>query len=110
MPSSWARRSSAPTPSPTPAFRGSIVPRRPISYIDVQREWQLWSLLDESCNAAGRGCEALAILHNANISNGRMFSVDDPGAAARAHPGSRSSPAGIPARRRPRAASSNASR
>ena len=61
-------------------FRGSVVPDRPVSYMDVQREWHLWELLHENCNASGTGCQAIAIPHNSNISNGRMFSVDYPGA------------------------------
>jgi hypothetical protein len=61
-------------------FRGSTVPRRPVSYMDVHREWDLWELLDSQCNASGTGCRVLAIPHNSNISNGRMFAVDYPGA------------------------------
>ncbi len=57
-------------------FRNAIVPKRPISYMDVQREWELWKLLRDTCQASGTGCDVLAIPHNANISNGRMFSVD----------------------------------
>ncbi|MGI9591771.1 MAG: DUF3604 domain-containing protein, partial [Myxococcota bacterium] len=63
-------------------FRGSVVPKRPISYMDVQREWQLWELLRETCNESGTGCQALAIPHNSNISTGRMFAVDYPGAGS----------------------------
>ena len=65
-------------------FRNAVVPERPISYIEVQREWDLWDLLDSTCNATDSGCEALAIPHNSNISNGRMFSVDYVGAGGRA--------------------------
>ena len=61
-------------------FRGSVVPKRPASYMDVQREWQLWQLLEDQCNASGTGCQVLSIPHNSNISNGRMFAVDYPGA------------------------------
>ena len=63
-------------------FRGSAVPKRPISYMDVQREWELWSLLDTQCNESDTGCEAIAIPHNSNISNGRMFNIDYPGASS----------------------------
>jgi hypothetical protein len=63
-------------------FRNRIVPSRPISYLDVQREWELWQLLHETCNASGTGCDALAIPHNSNISNGRMFAIDYPGAGS----------------------------
>jgi hypothetical protein len=61
-------------------FAGSSVPKRPVSYMDVQREWELWQLLQEGCNESGTGCEVLAIPHNSNISNGRMFKTDYPGA------------------------------
>jgi hypothetical protein len=64
-------------------FRNSIVPRRPISYMDVQREWELWQLLRDTCLDSGTGCDVLAIPHNSNISNGRMFAVDYPGADTR---------------------------
>ena len=63
-------------------FRGSVVPARPVSYMDVQREWNLWALLQETCNDSGTGCQVLAIPHNSNISNGRMFAVDYPGAGS----------------------------
>lgn len=63
-------------------FRGSAVPRRPISYMDVKREWELWELLDSECNQSDTGCQAIAIPHNSNISNGRMFKIDYPGASS----------------------------
>jgi hypothetical protein len=61
-------------------FRGTVVPKRPISYIDANREWRLWEILDQECLSSGTGCDALAIPHNSNISNGRMFAVDYAGA------------------------------
>jgi len=60
-------------------FRNTAVPARPISYIDVHREWDLWRILQERCIDSELGCDALAIPHNSNISNGRMFAVDYPG-------------------------------
>ena len=63
-------------------FRGSAVPKRPVSYMDVQREWELWELLDTLCNESDTGCEAISIPHNSNISNGRMFKIDYPGASS----------------------------
>jgi hypothetical protein len=60
-------------------FRNSVVPARPISYLDVHREWDLWRILQERCIDSGLGCDAVAIPHNSNISNGRMFAVDYPG-------------------------------
>ncbi|MCE2391719.1 MAG: DUF3604 domain-containing protein, partial [Proteobacteria bacterium] len=61
-------------------FRGSVVPGRPISFLEAKREWHLWEWLRETCIDSGTGCDALAIPHNSNISNGRMFAVDYPGA------------------------------
>jgi len=62
-------------------FRNATVPRRPISYLEVKREWKLWELLKQTCLDSGTGCDAIAIPHNSNISNGRLFAVDYPGAA-----------------------------
>jgi len=61
-------------------FRSAAVPARPISYLEVPREWDLWQLLRDVCIDADAGCDALAIPHNSNISNGRMFAVDYAGA------------------------------
>ncbi len=63
-------------------FRNATVPRRPISYLEVKREWRLWELLKQTCLDSGTGCDVLAIPHNSNISNGRMFAVDYPGASS----------------------------
>jgi hypothetical protein len=61
-------------------FRNAVVPRRPISYLDAIREWDLWRILKERCLDGSELCDVLAIPHNSNISNGRMFNVDYPGA------------------------------
>ncbi|NND69513.1 MAG: DUF3604 domain-containing protein, partial [Halioglobus sp.] len=61
-------------------FRNSTVLQRPPSYIDLHREWELWRVLQEQCIDSGTGCDVLSIPHNSNISNGRMFAVDYPGA------------------------------
>ena len=61
-------------------FRNAVVPNRPISYLDAIREWDLWRLLKERCLDADAPCDVLAIPHDSNISNGRMFAVDYPGA------------------------------
>ena len=61
-------------------FRNAAVPRRPISYIETPREWELWEWLRDLCLDSETGCDALAIPHNSNISNGRMFPVDWAGA------------------------------
>lgn len=57
-------------------FRNSAVPALPVSYIEAPREWELWRLLKEGCKESASGCDVLAIPHNSNISNGRMFNVD----------------------------------
>ena len=62
-------------------FRNHVTLSRPISYMEVQREWELWRLLEAACIHSGRGCDALSIPHNSNISNGRMFSIDYPSTA-----------------------------
>ena len=61
-------------------FKNTVVPQRPISYLDATREWRLWEILDKECLSSGKGCDVLAIPHNSNISNGRMFAVDYAGA------------------------------
>ena len=61
-------------------FRNEVVPALPTSYIDAPREWDLWRMLEQGCTRTGTGCDVLAIPHNSNISNGRMFSIDYPGA------------------------------
>jgi Protein of unknown function (DUF3604) len=60
-------------------FRNTIVPPLPISTIEAPRDWRLWEALQRDCLDSDTGCDVLAIPHNPNISNGRMFSVDYPG-------------------------------
>lgn len=60
-------------------FRNAIVPGRPVSYLDAHREWDLWRILKERCIDGSEECDVIAIPHNSNISNGRMFNVDYPG-------------------------------
>ena len=57
-------------------FKSNLVPTRPISYLDANREWKLWKLLEDVCLEGEPGCDVLAIPHNSNISNGRMFPID----------------------------------
>jgi len=59
-------------------FKNDRVLSRPVSYMDVQREWGLWEILQKACIESGTGCDVLSIPHNSNISNGRMFAVDYP--------------------------------
>jgi hypothetical protein len=64
-------------------FRSDIVPSDPISHVEAPHDYQLWEGLAEGCLDAGTGCDVLAIPHNMNISNGRMFSLNYPGAWTR---------------------------
>lgn len=61
-------------------FRNASVLARPVSYLETTREWDLWRILKEQCLDSDTDCDVMAIPHNANISNGRMFAVDYPGA------------------------------
>jgi hypothetical protein len=63
-------------------FKNEVVPKQPVSYLDAHREWELWELLKRGCKETGTGCDVLAIPHNSNISNGRMFAVDYPGVSS----------------------------
>ena len=64
-------------------FRNERVPDFPLSFVEAPRDYDLWTGLAEQCLDAGTGCDVLAIPHNMNISNGRMFSLNYPGAWTR---------------------------
>ncbi|MCZ6889079.1 MAG: DUF3604 domain-containing protein [Gammaproteobacteria bacterium] len=53
-------------------FRGSEAPGLPFSRIESQNPEALWAWMDE---LRERGIESLAIPHNSNGSNGRMFEI-----------------------------------
>ncbi len=61
-------------------FRNDKVPAAPLSHIEAPHDYQLWKWLASDCLDANTGCDVLAIPHNMNISNGRMFSLNYPGA------------------------------
>ncbi|HZF54450.1 MAG TPA: DUF3604 domain-containing protein [Polyangiaceae bacterium] len=61
-------------------FRNARALPAPITLYDAPRPLDLWTRLRAECNSAGTGCEAIAIPHNSNVSNGRMFRVEYPGA------------------------------
>jgi len=61
-------------------FRNSTVPAQPISAAETPEPHKLWKKLEIECLDAGTGCDAVAIPHNSNLSNGRMFHVEYPGA------------------------------
>ncbi|MDJ0848364.1 MAG: DUF3604 domain-containing protein [Myxococcota bacterium] len=58
-------------------FRNERVQELPTNYIDTPSEEGLWAALLRECNARGDGCEAIAIPHNSNVSNGRLFRVEN---------------------------------
>jgi hypothetical protein len=68
-------------------FRGSSVVPRPISSIDAPMPEELWRRLRGECLGAGSGCDVLAIPHNSNKSNGRMFALESLGDSERAAAG-----------------------
>ncbi len=61
-------------------FRNNVVPTLPISHIEEPLEWNFLQRLKDVCKDTETGCDVLAIPHNSNIGNGRMFNVDYYGA------------------------------
>ena len=56
-------------------FRNEIVPELPISWIDTPTEPEFWSKLRAQCVDSDSGCDAIAIPHNPNLSNGQLFAI-----------------------------------
>ena len=54
-------------------LRNEIAPELPISSLETPVEMDLRRQLLEQCNDSGSGCDAIAIPHNPNLSNGQMF-------------------------------------
>lgn len=63
-------------------FRSDVVMPAPISSRDVPEPFDFYRKLKNDCNDKGNGCNAIAIPHNSNISNGRMFRSDYLGAGS----------------------------
>lgn len=61
-------------------FSSAAVPA-PISYVEQPTVQGLWRALDEQCIESLDGCDALAIPHNTNQSNGNAFRIEYPGAS-----------------------------
>ncbi len=57
-------------------LRNEIVPELPISSLETTVEMSLRRQLLAQCNDTGSGCEAIAIPHNPNLSNGQLFRVE----------------------------------
>jgi len=54
-------------------FRNDVVPDLPIGYFDEPHVEDLWAGLREGCIDTDTGCDALAIPHNSNLSQGTFF-------------------------------------
>lgn len=61
-------------------FRNANVIDTPITTYEADEPHKLWAMLSTLCNNAPTGCDVLAIPHNSNLSNGRMFEVEYKGA------------------------------
>jgi hypothetical protein len=57
-------------------LRNEIAPELPISSLETPVAMDLRRQLLEQCNDSGSGCDAVAIPHNPNLSNGQMFRVE----------------------------------
>lgn len=56
-------------------LRNEIAPELPISWLDQPEAEGLWRELRRTCIDSESGCDALAIPHNPNLSNGLAFDV-----------------------------------
>ncbi|MFT4613729.1 MAG: hypothetical protein ACI9NT_000870, partial [Bacteroidia bacterium] len=54
-------------------FRNENVPARPMSWMDTPAMVDLWDYLENECVIGLPGCDAVAIPHNTNLSQGLMF-------------------------------------
>ncbi len=54
-------------------FKSEIVQDSPTTYIETPTAEGLWKALASECLDAGNGCGVIAIPHNSNVSNGRMW-------------------------------------
>ncbi len=61
-------------------FGHEVVPPLPRTHMDSPTPLALWQGLSEDCAAAGPGCDVIVLPHNSNLSNGRLFVPDYPGA------------------------------
>ncbi|MCH7706857.1 MAG: DUF3604 domain-containing protein [Myxococcales bacterium] len=57
-------------------FRNERVQRLPTNYIDTPNDEDLWRALERECLERDDGCDVIAIPHNSNLSNGRLFRVE----------------------------------
>lgn len=57
-------------------LRNEVVPELPISSLETPVEMDLRRQLVQQCNDSGTACDAIAIPHNPNLSNGQLFRVE----------------------------------
>jgi Protein of unknown function (DUF3604) len=63
-------------------FRNAKVPKLPISNFDTGNDPRvLWRRLQAECLDAGDGCDALTIPHNGNLSEGKLYVIQENTAA-----------------------------
>ncbi len=62
-------------------FRNDRVPL-PVTHYEEPTPLGLWQALDGACRQARTGCDVLAIPHNSNESNGKMFRIEYPEGAS----------------------------
>jgi hypothetical protein len=59
-------------------FKSEVAQAFPTTYIETPTAEGLWNALDRECLKAENGCDVIAIPHNSNVSNGRMWSTVRP--------------------------------
>ena len=74
----WTANTNASARHRNVIFRGNSVPF-PVSYIEEPTPEGLWRALRRDCIDTASGCDAIAIPHNSNQSNGNTFSLDRSG-------------------------------
>jgi hypothetical protein len=58
-------------------FRNAAVPALPVTYLEQPTPQGLWATLKAQCQDSLASCDWLAIPHNSNASNGRMFAPEN---------------------------------
>jgi hypothetical protein len=54
-------------------FKGKAAQQFPTTYIETPTAEGLWNALNKECLDHSNGCDVIAIPHNSNVSNGRMW-------------------------------------
>lgn len=60
-------------------FRSDKIPDYAVSYVDAPSNLQLFAKLKEGCIDGIEGCDVISIPHNSNLSNGKMFDLQNEG-------------------------------